>query len=240
MINVLIVDDDPMVAELNRRYLEQIPGYCWCGSVSNLQSAQEKLADSTLQIDLVLLDIYLQQENGLDLLPEIRKLKNTVDVIVISSASDMVAIKKALSYGVVDYLIKPFQFARFTEALAKYREDHQYLSSKSVMNQGELDALIRHSATPPTTDLTKLPKGLTRLTLQSVWQWITTSPQQQFSTEEMAAAIGISRVSCRKYLLYLSELGVLSVDIFYGTVGRPVYLYKLDLSQSSLMDAVLK
>ena len=93
------------------------------------------------------------------------------------------------------------------------------------MNQGELDALIRHTVTPATTDLTKLPKGLTRLTLQSVWQWISASPQHQFSTEEMAAAIGISRVSCRKYLLYLSELGVLSVDIFYGTVGRPVYLY---------------
>ncbi len=239
MIQVLIVDDDPMVAELNRRYLEQIDGFQWAGSVSTLSAAQSQLHTPDCQIDLVLLDIYLHKENGLDLLPVIRQLKNTVDVIVISSASDMIAIKKALNYGVVDYLIKPFQFARFSEALTQYRDDMQFLSDKNAVNQRELDALIRRAPINAAPEKGRLPKGLTKQTLASIWEWIQSAALQSFSTEDLAAAVGVSRVSCRKYLMYLADLQVLKVDIYYGSVGRPVYLYKLDLAQTSRLDTIL-
>lgn len=240
MINVLIVDDDPMVAELNRRYLEQVDGFRWQGSVSTIQAAKQMLLEGDAPIDLVLLDIYMQKDNGLDLLPVIRQMPNNVDVIMISSASDMPAIKKALRYGVVDYLIKPFQFTRFQEALSAYREEHQLLEQNEALNQSELDTLIRRNNSRVAPDKTKLPKGLTKLTLQSVWEWVKQSRKQAFSTEEMAAEIGISRVSCRKYLVYMAEIGVLDTDIFYGSVGRPVYLYKLVPAKIEVMDALLR
>ena len=240
MINVLIVDDDPMVAELNRRYLEQVDGFRWQGSVSTIQAAKQMLLEGDAPIDLVLLDIYMQKDNGLDLLPVIRQMPNNVDVIMISSASDMPAIKKALRYGVVDYLIKPFQFTRFQEALSAYREEHQLLEQNEALNQSELDTLIRRNNSRVAPDKTKLPKGLTKLTLQSVWDWVKQTRKQAFSTEEMAAEIGISRVSCRKYLVYMAEIGVLDTDIFYGSVGRPVYLYKLLPANIEVMDALLR
>jgi two-component system response regulator DcuR len=240
VINVLIVDDDPMVAELNRRYLEQVDGFRWQGSVSTIQAAKQMLLEGDAPIDLVLLDIYMQKDNGLDLLPVIRQMPNNVDVIMISSASDMPAIKKALRYGVVDYLIKPFQFTRFQEALSAYREEHQLLEQNEALNQSELDTLIRRNNSRVAPDKTKLPKGLTKLTLQSVWDWVKQSRKQAFSTEEMAAEIGISRVSCRKYLVYMAEIGVLDTDIFYGSVGRPVYLYKLVPAKIEVMDALLR
>lgn len=240
MINVLIVDDDPMVAELNRRYLEQVDGFRWQGSVSTIQAAKQMLLEGDAPIDLVLLDIYMQKDNGLDLLPVIRQMPNNVDVIMISSASDMPAIKKALRYGVVDYLIKPFQFTRFQEALSAYREEHELLEQTAALNQSELDSLIRRNNNRVTPDKTKLLKGLTKLTLQSVWEWVKQSRKQAFSTEEMAAEIGISRVSCRKYLVYMAEIGVLDTDIFYGSVGRPVYLYKLVPAKIEVMDALLR
>jgi len=240
VINVLIVDDDPMVAELNRRYLEQVDGFRWQGSVSTIQAAKQMLLEGDAPIDLVLLDIYMQKDNGLDLLPVIRQMPNNVDVIMISSASDMPAIKKALRYGVVDYLIKPFQFTRFQEALSAYREEHELLEQTAALNQSELDTLIRRNNNRVTPDKTKLPKGLTKLTLQSVWEWVKQSRKQAFSTEEMAAEIGISRVSCRKYLVYMAEIGVLDTDIFYGSVGRPVYLYKLVPTKIEVMDALLR
>mgnify|MGYP000258188551 FL=1 len=240
MINVLIVDDHPMVAELNRRYLEQVDGFRWQGSVSTIQAAKQMLLEGDAPIDLVLLDIYMQKDNGLDLLPVIRQMPNNVDVIMISSASDMPAIKKALRYGVVDYLIKPFQFTRFQEALSAYREEHQLLEQNEALNQSELDTLIRRNNSRVAPDKTKLPKGLTKLTLQSVWDWVKQSRKQAFSTEEMAAEIGISRVSCRKYLVYMAEIGVLDTDIFYGSVGRPVYLYKLVPAKIEVMDALLR
>lgn len=240
MINVLIVDDDPMVAELNRRYLEQVDGFRWLGSVSTIQAAKQKLLESEPPIDLVLLDIYMQKDNGLDLLPVIRQMPNNIDVIMISSASDMPAIKKALRYGVVDYLIKPFQFARFQEALSAYREERQMLAQREELNQSELDNLIRRSNSRQASEKLRLPKGLTRLTLQAVWEWIKQGHKQGFSTEEMANEIGISRVSCRKYLVYMAEIGVLDTDIFYGSVGRPVYLYKLVPAKVEIMDTLLR
>ncbi len=139
----------------------------------------------------------------------------------------------------VDYLIKPFQFARFQEALSAYREKHQVQEQRDTLSQAELDNLIRRSNTPSPTDRIRLPKGLTKLTLQSIWEWIK-GHKQGFSTEEMATEIGISRVSCRKYLVYMAEIGVLDTDIFYGSVGRPVYLYKLVPAKADVMDALLR
>ncbi len=107
------------------------------------------------------------------------------------------------------------------------------------MNQSELDNLIRRSHNRATPDKARLPKGLTRLTLQSVWEWIKQRNKQSFSTEDLANEIGISRVSCRKYLVYMAEIGVLDTDIFYGSVGRPVYLYKLVLAKAEVMEALL-
>lgn len=120
MINVLVVDDDAMVAELNRVYISQLEGFTCCGVASTLQQAKEWVQHGN--VDLILLDIYMQQDNGLDLLPELRAAKRAIDVIVISSAADASTIKQSLHYGVVDYLIKPFQFSRFEEALTGWRQ----------------------------------------------------------------------------------------------------------------------
>lgn len=122
MINVLVVDDDAMVAELNRCYVAQLPGFACCAVASTLQQAKDLVLNSELAVDLILLDVYMQQDNGLDLLPALREAKRPVDVIVISSAADAATIKQSLHYGVVDYLIKPFQFSRFEEALTGWKQ----------------------------------------------------------------------------------------------------------------------
>lgn len=117
MINVLIVDDDAMVAELNRLYVARVPGFRCSGSASTLSQAGEMINDPQQEIDLVLLDVYMQQDSGLDLLPTIRESGRAIDVIMITSAADAATVQTAMHYGVVDYLIKPFQFPRFEEAL---------------------------------------------------------------------------------------------------------------------------
>ncbi len=59
MINVLIIDDDAMVAELNRRYVAQIPGFQCCGTASTLEKAKEIIFNSDTPIDLILLNLLL-------------------------------------------------------------------------------------------------------------------------------------------------------------------------------------
>jgi YesN/AraC family two-component response regulator len=128
----------------------------------------------------VLLDIYMQQENGLDLLPGLRELGEKTDVIIISSASDVNTVQKALHYGVVDYLIKPFQFSRFKEALSHYRQQSQLLAQREF-SQADVDSLLRRqpggqdSSTtanfPPTTWPTPSAfRGCPAASTSSIWR----------------------------------------------------------------------
>lgn len=140
MIKVLIVEDDPMVAMLNTHYLEQVGGFELVQAVNSIKSAIEVLEES--RIDLVLLDIFMPEETGFELLMYIRNQEKEIDIMMISAVHDMGSIKKALQYGVVDYLIKPFTFERFKEALTIYREKLTFMKEQQKISQSELDSLI--------------------------------------------------------------------------------------------------
>jgi len=234
VINVLIVDDDAMVTELNRMYVAQVPGFSCCGTASTLAQATAMINDTTLAIDLVLLDVYMQQDNGLDLLPVIRASGRPIDVIMISSAADAATIQTSIHYGVVDYLIKPFQFPRFEEALNTWREKKTMMGSHAYYEQADVDQLL-HGGMPEVTDSKKLPKGLTPQTLRTLCQWIDAHPESEFSTDDLANAVNISRVSCRKYLIWLAQINILFTSIHYGATGRPVYRYRLVAEQYGLL-----
>ncbi|MCP1437254.1 two-component system response regulator DcuR [Erwinia persicina] len=232
MINVLVVDDDAMVAELNRCYIGQLEGFHCVGIASTLQQAKEMALHGG--IDLILLDIYLQQESGLDLLPALRQAKQAVDVIVISSAADADTVRQSLHYGVVDYLIKPFQFSRFEEALTGWRRRKTLMDSQPWYQQADVDRLLHGDRDAP-AEGKRLPKGLTPQTLRTLCQWIDAHPAEEFSTDELAAAVNISRVSCRKYLIWLAQCHILFTSIHYGATGRPVYRYRLQAEYSELL-----
>ena len=230
MINVLIVDDDAMVAELNHRYVTQLRGFQCCGVASTLEQAKALVLNHQHPIDLILLDVYMQQENGLDLLPVLRNAHRPIDVIMISSASDAETIKKSLHYGVVDYLIKPFQFAQFEEALTSWAKKKTLMDNQQNYQQSELDRIIHGTpmqAQRSEGEAKRLPKGLTPQTLRTICQWIDSHSGIDFSTEDLASSVLISRVSCRKYLVWLEEIKILHTSVHYGMTGRPVYRYRL-------------
>lgn len=222
-IKVLIVEDDPMVAKFNRYYLELIEGFQCVGWAASGDEAKELLAEQ--EVDLILLDIYMSQTNGLQLLTQLREQGSTIDVIVISAASDNVSIRQALQYGAVDYLIKPFEFTRFQAALTGYHKDHQLMKHGEHLSQEQLDKLVRHSQATPIQRTEVLPKGLTDGTLNSIWNIIKGLNQSTFSTEDITSHAAISRISVRKYLAFLEEIGVLSMESSYGSIGRPVFMY---------------
>lgn len=220
MIKVLIVEDDPMVAMLNTHYLEQVGGFELVQAVNSVKSAIEILEKS--RVDLVLLDIFMPEETGFELLMYIRNQEKEIDIIMISAVHDMGSIKKALQYGVVDYLIKPFTFERFKEALTIYREKLTFMKEQQKISQSELDSLILQKEKREPTVTKELPKGLTKQTLQLIWQKIESLNGRVFTTDEMAQLVGISRVSIRKYVIFLTDIGVLENEMMYQHVGRPV------------------
>lgn len=220
MIRVMIVEDDPMVAELNKRYLAQIDGFDLVGTARTGDEALALL--QTVKVDLLLLDIFMPGINGLELLSSLRTAGQGVDVILVTAARDRGSIAKALQHGAIDYLIKPFELERLHAALDTYKQRRRTLVSREIFSQQELDEqfFCREKASGAC-----FPKGLDRNTLQLVWNSVRTK-DGLFSTEDMAKAVGISRVSMRKYLEYLKTLSVLRVELDYGSVGRPTYKYR--------------
>ncbi|KPL61502.1 response regulator [Rossellomorea vietnamensis] len=224
MINVLIVEDDPMVARFNQRYLEEINGFHLIGISNSIEDAMEKVNEH--KVDLILLDVYLPgKQTGMDLLEQIRKEQREIDVILITAASEVENIQSALRMGVVDYLIKPFEFERFKKALTSYRESNSMLHKHSTIGQDELDLLLLREV-QQTREEVPLPKGLTRSTLASIFQELVSFEEESFSTDDIADVTSISRVSIRKYLRFLKEIGVVDETLVYG-IGRPVFRYTL-------------
>lgn len=221
MIKVIIVDDDPMVAEFNKRYVELVEGFQLQAVVHSADEAL-KVLDAE-EIDLILLDIFMPGMNGLELLTKLRQVGKGVDVIVITAACDSNSIKKALQFGAVDYIIKPFEFERLNSALLAYKSLASLMEDQDRLSQVELDQCVLYKEQPLSV---QLPKGIDRNTLTVTWEQIKALEQSLFSTEEMAKYIGISRVSMRKYLEFLRQIGTLKLELIYGTVGRPVYKYR--------------
>ncbi|HSU78832.1 MAG TPA: response regulator [Candidatus Angelobacter sp.] len=226
MIKVLIVEDDPMVAQINKTYLESIPEFLCAGTVNRVPEALAFLKETP--VELVLLDLFMPGKNGLDLLVQLRKNHSNIDVLVISAASDIQTIKSALRLGAVDYLIKPFEFERFRSALMRYLREQTIAKDQNLLSQNELDQLIwpERSEMEATRSL---PKGLTVETLKRTVQEIENLRNQPFSTEGLANLVGISRVSMRKYLKFLTDLDYVSLELDYGATGRPVNRYELNI-----------
>ena len=222
MIRTLVVDDDYRVAELHCAYVERVPGFQVAGRA---HTGSDALADvEQLQPELVLLDIYLPDMSGLEVLQRLREDEKTpVDVIAITAARDVDSLRAAMRGGVVHYLIKPFLFPTFEEKLFSYAAARDRMRKLANAEQGDVDRIFgalrsRHKET--------LPKGLSDATLELIVQALA-GFQSGLPAATVAEQAGVSRVTARRYLDHLCQLGRAEVTMRYGTPGRPEHRYRL-------------
>jgi two-component system response regulator DctR len=225
-----LIEDDPMVQEVNRQFIERVEGFHIIGVAGSGTEGMELIRK--LQPSLVILDIFMPQQDGLETLMQIRREQLPIDVIVISAANDMRTIERTLQNGAVDYIIKPFKFERVKQALTHYRQMKDTLEGGHAVTQGELDRVLfgrdpsaAGSAAADTLSSSELPKGLQAVTLRQILQFLS-GQSSSLSAEEVAEGVGIARVTARRYLDYLEKSGQVRLDLQYG-VGRPVNKYVL-------------
>ncbi|RFU69680.1 response regulator [Bacillus sp. V59.32b] len=219
-IKVLLIEDDPMVQEVNKEFITSVEGFQVVAIASNGEEGITLVRQ--LNPDLVVLDIFMPKKDGIKTLQELRKQKLESDVIVVSAAKDTETIKLMLQNGAVDYIIKPFKLERIQQALEKYRQYRKKLQESAVLSQEQLDLLLYTEQSQKTTD--SLPKGLNEFTLNEITVYLK-KERTPYSAEEVAAAIGIARVTARRYLDFLEKAGVISLAVQYGGVGRPINRY---------------
>jgi response regulator of citrate/malate metabolism len=217
--DVLIVDDDFMVAEIHRRFVERIDGF---HPVAVARTGAEALSLAAVQQpDLILLDVYLPDMTGLEVLHRLRAEGDHVGVIMITAARELDTVRGALDGGAADYLIKPFEFDQLQAKLTAFAARADALAADGGADQSMIDALFGgpSAAAAPGT----MPKGLGvetgRLVLDAV------RGADEVSAAECADLVGISRVSARRYLEHYLAAGVLELRLQYGA-GRPERRYR--------------
>ena len=222
MIRTLVVDDDYRVADLHSAYVERVPGFQLAGRAQTGEGTLDSV--DQLRPDLVLLDIYLPDISGLDVLQLLREEDHPpVDVIAITAARDVDSLRAAMRGGVVHYLIKPFLFPAFEQKLLSYAAARDRMARIGRADQGDVDRIFGALRTVGTA---ALPKGLSDATLDVIVQALGGS-SSGLPAAAVAELAGVSRVTARRYLDHLCQLGRAELSMRYGSPGRPVHRYRL-------------
>ena len=226
MIRTLIVDDEVHVADVHRGFVERLAGFAVVGEAHT--GAAELAMVERQQPDLVILDLYLPDIPGLEVLRRLHALPaRRPDVVVVTAARDVESLRAAMQGGVVHYLVKPFTFRAFEEKLQSYAEVRSRLARVAVADQGEVDRAF--SRLHGGTSSAELPKGVSAETLRLVVEVLRASAGD-VSAQDVALRAGVSRVTARRYLELLAQGGRVEVLLRYGAPGRPEHRYRLQAS----------
>jgi response regulator of citrate/malate metabolism len=219
VITVLVVDDDFRVARIHSAFVDRVEGFRTVGVAHT--GADALHAACTLTPDLILLDLYLPDIFGLDLISQIRVEGADSDVIVISAANESDTVERAVKLGVASYLLKPFTLDDLAARLSEYQSQHRSSRRRTLDDQAEVDRVFGR-----TEQVAPLPKGMSIETAELILALLN-QQTHELSAQECAEAIGVSRVSARRYLEHFVRKGRVQVSLRYGSRGRPERRYLL-------------
>jgi response regulator of citrate/malate metabolism len=221
VISTLIVEDDYHVATIHSAYLRKVRGFTVAGHASSAAGARAEI--SRLAPTLVLLDLYLPDGHGLDLVRETlaRKDHHQPDFLVITAARDMASVHAAMQLGTVHYLVKPFSFTQLEERLNAYRDMRGRLERIGEAEQHDVDTLYGLLRGPAPQ-----PKGKSGPTMTSIRDLLQASPHD-VSAADVAEQVGISRPTAQRYLAELARQGKIELRLHYGATGRPEHRYRI-------------
>lgn len=216
-VRVLLIEDDLMVARINKQLIEEVKGFEVIAVAHSIHQARSLF--DRYQPELLMVDIHLPDGNGLEFIHALRLERQSFEAVMISAANDMVSVKKSLNDGAFDYLIKPFERSRLQAALKRFLS-RKSIISEQLLTQTQLDQLLRHDTKP------ELPKGIEERTLEQIKDWLKKRSISS-SAEEIAQQVGVSRVTAWRYLEHLCQIGAAYQTSDQTGTGRPIKRYAL-------------
>ncbi|MEI4770118.1 response regulator [Psychrobacillus sp. FJAT-51614] len=226
-IQVMIIEDDETATKIYERFTQKVEGFQVVATTSSGKQALELL--NVFTPDLILLDVFLPDIKGTDLLWEIRKKFRNVDVIMITAANDVYTVREAIRGGAFSYLMKPIMLDKFMETLEHYKKTRIKLFSLVTVQQDDVNNFFRmKKSEEPILGETKtgaLPKGIDKHTLKKITQKLKET-NASTNAEELAKNLGASHSTVRRYLEYLVSNNEVEVEVMFGTIGRPERRYR--------------
>ena len=221
-IEILIIEDDKRISDIHRRFIEKLDGFQVIGTANTAEEARDWIL--SYKPDLVLLDVYLPDALGTDLLVFIQSHSPETDIIFITAAAESEIVKKAFRSGVADYILKPLTFEKFKESLLGYKAKREILAAEGSVEEDLIKSLWNKTMTSPIFSDIAPPKGIDPITKEKVVNYIK-KLENGITAESLGGAVGISRSTARRYLEYLASEKLVYAELIYGTVGRPERRY---------------
>ncbi|CAM2919117.1 response regulator [Streptomyces albus] len=221
---VLVVEDDPVAADAHALYVSRVPGFEVAATAHSRAAALRALEEDG-PVDLILLDLYLPDGNGLELLRSLRAAGHAEDVFAVTSARDLAVIREGVSLGVVQHVLKPFTFRTLSDRLLRYADFRTTAEERGeAVSQDEVDRALSVLRAAPASSA--LPKGLSAPTLGRVTARLRAAAEEGLTASEAATALGVNRITARRYLEHLVATGHADRHQRYGQVGRPEHHYR--------------
>ena len=220
-IKILIVEDELLLAEMHAEYIKAYPACDKVWLAGNLAEARKMI--EYMKPDLILLDNYLPDGKGIDLVHELLQERNSADIVFTTAASDMETVTEAIRLGVFDYLVKPVAYERLGQTLDRYIQRKSVLHVTNKTNQSQIDDMFNTYARGESKE--ELPTGIDALTLDKVLA-LFAAPDAEYTAETIAETIKLSRTTARRYLEYCLAQHKIEAEIEYGKVGRPQRIYR--------------
>jgi len=224
MIKVVIAEDDFRIAQVQEQFLHKVPDVKVVQKALNAKETMDIL--EKYEVDLLFLDIYMPDDLGTNLLAKIRDHYPSIDIIIVTAATEKTMLETAVRYGASNYLLKPVTMEKFVEAVEEYKKKKKLLSHRDEVDQTLIDQYFG-VANQLSSSQKDLPSGVDRHTLEKVKE-VMKELKGGISIEEMGEQIGASRTTARRYLEFLVSIDVCTAKHEYGVVGRPErkYYYK--------------
>jgi len=206
-LSVLIVEDDFRVADMHAAIVDALPGFTVAGTANTLAAARK-----SGPVDLALVDVYLPDGSGIDLVRELH-----CDSIMLSAATEAETVRAAVAAGALGYLVKPFAPTELAARMAGYARYRKILAAGNL-GPAEVDAAL--DALRPRIAAQQSPVMAPSPTKDLVLQALAgaTGPM---SAAEVAAEIGVSRATAQRYLAALATNDEVKIGLRYGSTGRP-------------------
>jgi len=227
LISVLIVEDDPLIAQAHETYLARLEGFSTAAVAHTARDAMQRASEAAATdtpIDLVLLDLGLPDASGIALASALAGLRPAPDIIAITSERDLEMVRAAVAHGALAYLLKPFTFAAFRDRLERYRRYRSALpSGVDAASQAEVDRALAELRVAAEKSVS--PKGAAIQTNDDIARAVRDRTDGA-TADEVAKQVGVSRVTAWRYLERLADEGVVTRHTDYGKAGRPKTRYQ--------------
>ncbi len=220
---VMIIEDDFRVANVLEDAVNNVERFQVVKKSMSREDSIHFLKHTDYLPDLILLDVYIPDVTGLDLLWEIRNQYKHIDIMMITAAKEVSTVEESMRSGVFDYILKPIDFTRFKKTLHHYAEQRSFFENHKEMDQDAIDLVMKQTVNQ--ASVTELPKGIDEVTLNIVKDTIDQNSEKGISAMDAANCIGVSRPTARRYLEYLTSIHYAESYSNYGDLGRPQRLY---------------